>query len=185
MALLPVHAVGCMYKQVESPEARPRNAQEQRIISDFKKRVDHYEDVSERVQKRTYPVTSDVRPAEIHKRQQAMADGVIKALPGWKQGAIFTPEIADFFRARLKEVFAGPDGASIKAAIEDDDPGEIGLKVMAQYPTGAPVTTVPLQMLKVLPALPKEVEYRFLGGNLILMDEAAFLIIDFIPNAYK
>jgi hypothetical protein len=34
-----------------------------------------------------------------------------------------------------------------------------------------------------LPQLPKEVEYRFVGRDLILRDVAANLIVDFLPNA--
>lgn len=176
---------GCTYKQVEAPEARPRTGDEQRIIDDFKKRVDHYEDVSSKLETEVYPPSSELDPKTIHARQKELASRIVKALPGWKQGDIFTPEISAFFKRRIAEVVNGPDGANIKGAIFDDAPGDMAIKVFTEYPAGVPIATLPAQMLKLFPALPKELEYRFLGPNLILMDIAAFLIVDVIPDAIK
>jgi hypothetical protein len=176
---------GLPSKSIEAPEAKPRNDAEARVIDDFKKRVDRYEDVSEKIQKRVYPITSDANPQEIHKRQKALASEIAKALPGWKHGDIFTDEIAAFFRSRIGEVLGGPDGRNIRAAIEDDDLGDIKLQVFTEYPPGEPVTSIPPQLLRVLPSLPKEVEYRFRGKDLIIMDVAAYLIVDFVAGAYK
>ena len=176
---------GCMYKQVEAPEAKPRGATEQRVIDDFKKRVDHYEDVSGKLEKEVYPATPELDANTIHARQKELASRIVKALPEWRQGAIFTPEISAFFKARIAEVIAGPEGANVKGAIFDDAPGDMAIKVFTEYPAGVPIATLPAQMLKLFPALPKELEYRFLGPNLILMDIAAFLIVDVIPDAIK
>jgi len=173
----------CTRKPVEAPEAAPRTAAEQRIIDDFKKRVDTYEDVSGKLEAEVYPRTPELDPNEIHRHQKELAARIIKAFPDWKQGAIFTPEIAAFFKARIAEVLKGRDGANIRGAIFDDAPGNIQVKVFMEYPTGVPIATVPAQMLSRFPVLPKELEYRFLGTDLILMDIAAFLIVDVIPNA--
>jgi len=176
---------GCMYKQVEAPEAKPRTGDEVRLIDDFRKRVDHYEDVSSKLEAQVYPPSSELDPNTIHARQKELASRIVKALPEWKQGAIFTPEIAAFFKRRIAEVLAGPDGANIRGAIFDDAPGDMAVKVFTEYPAGVPIATLPAQMLKLFPALPKELEYRFLGSNLILMDIAAFLIVDVVPDAIK
>ena len=177
---------GCMYKQAEAPQAAPRTPDEKRIIHDFKKRVDHYEDLSEKLEKQVYPHRQELDPLEIHKKQKELAARILKALPNWKQGDIFTPQVAELFKRRIAEVVsAGPDGANIKAAIFDDAPGDITVKVFTEYPSGVPIATLPAQLLKVFPAIPKELEYRFLGPHLIVMDVAAFLIVDVIPAAIK
>lgn len=173
----------CARKPVEAPEATPRTATEQRIIDDFKKRVDTYEDVSGKLEAEVYPRSPELDPAQIHKHQKELAARIIKALPDWRQGAIFTPEISAFFKARIAAVVNGRDGANIKGAIFDDAPGNIPVKVFTEYPTGVPIATLPAQMLSHFPVLPKELEYRFIGTDLILMDIAAFLIVDVIPNA--
>lgn len=176
----------CMYKQAEAPQAAPRTPDEKRIIHDFKKRVDHYEDVSEKLEKQVYPHRQELDANEIHKKQKELAARILKALPDWKQGNIFTPQIAELFKRRIAEVVnAGPDGANVKAAIFDDAPGNVTVKVFTEYPSGVPLSTLPAQLLKVFPAIPKELEYRFLGPHLIIMDVAAFLIVDVIAGAIK
>lgn len=180
-----VAAPNCAQKPVEAPEAAPRTVNEDRIIADYKQRIDRYEDVSGKLESEVYPASSELDPKTIHARQKELASRIIKALPEWKQGDIFTPEISAFFKRRIAEVVSGPEGANIKAAIFDDAPGEMTVKVFTEYPSGVPIATVPAQMLKLFPVLPKELEYRFLGSHLILMDVKAFLIVDVVPNAIK
>ena len=176
---------GCMQKPIEAPQAQPRTADEERIIADFKKRVDGYEDVSGKLESQVYPPSNELDPNTIHAKQKELAARIIKALPEWKQGAIFTPEISALFKRRIAEVVRGRDGANVKAAIFDDAPGDMPIRVFNEYPAGVPIATLPAQMLKLFPVLPKELEYRFLGPNLILMDIKAFLIVDVVLDAIK
>jgi hypothetical protein len=176
---------GCANKPVESPAAAPRTPDEERIIADFKKRVDAYEGISGKLRTQVYPSSSELDPQTIHARQKELASRILKALPEWQQGAIFTPEISAFFKQRITRVVTGPDGANIRGAIFDDAPPTMTVKVFTEYPTGVPIATVPAQMLAQLPVLPRELEYRFLGRHFILMDIAAFLIVDVIPETIK
>jgi hypothetical protein len=59
------------------------------------------------------------------------------------------------------------------------------LKVNARYPEAAPLPTVPPNLLASLPPLPKDLEYRIVGNDLILRDVHANVIIDFIPMAIR
>jgi hypothetical protein len=100
-----------------------------------------------------------------------------------KPGEIFTKEIRAYFRRQLEGVFAGPEGRKLKAAIMDENPGPIRLLVNGRYPDGVPLTTMPPQVLAALPKLPPELEYRFIGDRLVLLDEPAHLVVDFIQDA--
>jgi hypothetical protein len=80
-------------------------------------------------------------------------------------------------------VFGGPDGASLRASIMDENPGSLRILVNARYPDSVPLTTMPPQILEGLPRLPEELEFRFLGDRLILMDVHAQTIVDVIDNA--
>jgi hypothetical protein len=55
--------------------------------------------------------------------------------------------------------------------------------VHARLPVTAQMATMPPALLKVLPTLPKALEYRILGRYLVLRDVDASLIIDYIPAA--
>jgi hypothetical protein len=100
-----------------------------------------------------------------------------------KPGDIFTMESRPVLKRLLRPQLKGPDGAENKAAIKDDNPGPMKLKVNQPYPQDEPLSTVPPDILKTLPALPEDIEYRFVGKHLILYDARASLIVDYIPNA--
>jgi len=87
------------------------------------------------------------------------------------------------FRRLLSPQLKGTDGAENKGAIKDDNPGAVAIKVNAPYPSKAPLSTVPPDILKALPVLPDDLDYRFVGKHLILYDTKAGLVIDYIPNA--
>ena len=64
------------------------------MIADFKARVAKYEGVSGKLRAEVFPAASEVQASEIHKHQKELATRIVQALPGWKQGEIFAPEIA-------------------------------------------------------------------------------------------
>ena len=80
-------------------------------------------------------------------------------------------------------MFAGPDGKQLLSSIMDENPADIQLKVNQRYPDEVPFATMPPEVLKALPELPEELEYRFVGDDLILLDPHAHIIVDFIRNA--
>ena len=57
--------------------------------------------------------------------------------------------------------------------------------VNGDYPAAASLSSMPPCLLAALPPLPEELEYRFLGGDLILVDLHARLMVDFIPRALR
>jgi hypothetical protein len=72
-----------------------------------------------------------------------------------------------------------------KDLIKDDNPGNIAFKINEPYPEKQPLSTVPPNVLKALPPLPEgeDLEYRFIGKHVILLDGRASIIVDYIPNA--
>jgi hypothetical protein len=70
------------------------------------------------------------------------------------------------------------------ATILDDNPGPIQLMVNGRYPDEVPLSTVPPQVLSSLPKLPEELEYRFVGERLVLLDVHAHTIADYMDNAF-
>lgn len=175
-------APACGPRTVDAPESKPLNSSEARILDDFKARVTKYEKVTEKLEREVYPRTASDSPEDIHRHQQELSRRILLALPAQRAGDIFTPEIAALFKRRLAAVLNGPDGANIRGVILDENPGDIPIAAMTPYPAGAPVATAPPQILDVLPGLPNELEYRFIGPHLVLRDIAAHLVVDIIPD---
>jgi hypothetical protein len=67
----------------------------------------------------------------------------------------------------------------------DDNPGDFTDDINKTYQRSNPRSTVPPNLLAVLPNLPDNVEYRFLGTALVLYDVKACLILDRLPDAIR
>jgi hypothetical protein len=124
-------------------------------------------------------VTEDV--SEIRRVRRALARKIQAARRGAHEGDIFSPAIS----AEFKEVLALKMNATTWAVIMDDNPGEFSHDINGIYPDDKPYSTVPGAILAALPALPVDVEYRFLGRHLILLDIRANVILDQIPYAIR
>jgi len=59
---------------------------------------------------------------------------------------------------------------------------KFALKINEDYPSTVPVQSMPPSVLMNLPQLPKEVEYRIVGRDLILLDVGTNLVVDIAPN---
>ena len=54
--------------------------------------------------------------------------------------------------------------------------------VNKRYPDTVPLSTMPPEVLQTLPKLSEDMEYRFIGDRLILLDTHAHLIVDYIDD---
>jgi hypothetical protein len=160
----------------------PVNA-DAKLVADFQARVKQYADLRAKVDGGRAQQKPTEDPAKLVDAKNALAANIQAARAGAKQGDIFTPDVTPLFKQFLKPALQGAVGAENKAAIKDDSPAPMTLKANAPYPEKQPLSTVPSDVLGQLPILPKDLEYRFVGKNLILYDSRASLIVDFLPNA--
>ena len=151
------------------------------IMADFSTRVSEYFELRRDLEKKLPPLTVTDDVSEIRRAIRALAREIRVARAGAKQGDIFTPTITVEFRRVL---FLEVD-ANTWEAIMDDNPGELSNHINGDYPAGEPLSTVPPNILAVLPRLPADIQYRFLGRNLILLDTRASVILDRIPFAIQ
>jgi hypothetical protein len=91
-----------------------------------------------------------------------------------KEGEIFTRTIAMEIRRRLCLVAT----VATYRTIMDDNPGRLSRPVSRDYPEGKPRATTPPTILAILPRLPPEIEYRFVGADLVLLDTRANIVVD-------
>jgi hypothetical protein len=151
------------------------------IVADFSTRVWSYFELRSKLEKGLPPLAVTDDPAEIRRAVRVLARQIRVARVEAKQGDIFTPTISvEFRKALILEM-----NANTWAAIMDDNPGEFFTQINGTYPEGKPLSTVPPNILAVLPRLPDDVQYRFLGRHLILLDTRANLILDRIPYAIE
>lgn len=166
-----------------APPAQPVN-EDAKALAAFLDRVNQYVLVHQKHENTLPKLSKESTPEQVDAHQRALAKLLQEARKDARQGDIFTPESQAVIKKLIARVFSGPDGPSLKASVMDENPGVPNLKVNARYPDEIPVSTIPPQLLEGLPKLPEEMEYRFVGNDLILMDTHAHIIADFIPNSF-
>jgi len=177
MGWLPVSPAGAA-RQV------PRTAADDApVVADFLTRVNAYVVIHLQAERAAPKLPQEATPKQIDQTQRAMADRIQAARAGAKRGDIFTPEMTAVIKRILIEVLAGPAGARRRSSIMDDNVKFVPLTANQRYPDDVALTTMPPGLLKALPELPEEMEYRFIGPHLILFDQHAHIIPDFVPNA--
>jgi hypothetical protein len=160
----------------------PVNADAQ-IQVDFDKRVKEYVALHQKLEATLPPLPSQGTRDQIDQHSHALASLLQRARPRARQGDFFPKNTRALFRRLLARTLAGAEGAKVVAAIMEDNPGPLKLLINGRYPDTAPRSTVPAQVLQNLPKLPEEIEYRFLGRRLILVDGHAQLVLDYIDDA--
>jgi hypothetical protein len=160
----------------------PRQADAQ-VLAAFEKRVADYSALRKKVED-----SLPVRPAqgtaqEIDKIAQDLRRGIVAARAGAQAGDVFAPETRRYLRRVLARAFSGPDRARLRELIFRDNPVALQVRVNGPYPDSMPLSTMPPEILEVLPKLPGPLEFRFVGRRLILYDRDARLVIDWVDRA--
>ena len=149
-------------------------------------RLKEYVNLHMKLEQSLPKLPQEATPEQIDKNQRAFEHLIREARTTAKPGDIFTPEARPVIKRLLATVFGGPEGKQLKASIMDEnpvDPVALKLTVNGRYPDTVPLTTIPPPVLQTLPQLTENLEYRFVGDWLILLDTHAHVIADFIDNA--
>jgi hypothetical protein len=161
----------------------PADAQALGTMND---RLKEYIDLHRKIERALPKLPKEATPEQIDKNQRAFEKLMREARATSKRGDIFTPDARPVITRLLATIFGGSEGKQLKASIMDEnpvDPVALKLTVNDRYPDSVPLTTMPPQVLQTLPLLTEDLEYRFIGDRLILLDTHAHVIADFIDNA--
>ena len=161
----------------------PLSPADAQALSTMNDRVRDYIDLHTKLERSLPSLPTDATPQQIDKHQRAFEVLMRNARATAKPGDIFTPEARPVILRLLATVFGGPDGRQLKSSIMDENPVGRKVTVNGRYPDNVPLSTIPPQVLQTLPKLSEDMEYRFVGDRLILLDTHAHVIADFIDNA--
>jgi hypothetical protein len=148
-------------------------------------RIKDYVDLHRKLEASLPKLSKDATPQQIDRNQRAFERLVRAERATAKPGDIFTAEARPVIKRLLATVFGGPDGKQLKASIMDEnviDPVQLKVGVNARYPDTVPLTSIPPEVLQTLPKLTEDLEYRFVGDWLILLDTHAHVIADYIED---
>jgi hypothetical protein len=147
---------------------------------EFQKRLASYVKVHEQADGQVPSLTETSDPAKIASREVALGDAIRRLRAAAQPGDIFVVEVQPVLIKVIRDDFASRTATDRKALVEELP--DMKLTVNMVYPTKLPLGTVPARLLRVLPDLPPELEYRIVGRNLLLRDSKANIVVDFIRD---
>ena len=155
------------------------------LLCMFAANVEDYVQLHRRLEKTVPPqiYTSDVEL--LFMSRKAMALAIRRERPLAKQGDIFSPQIAVMFRQIVERTLREDRVDWGEFLLEDGMTLPLEIRVNGDYPAGGPVSTMSPSLLKALPPLPAELQYRFVNLTLVLWDVHAGLIVDFVPDVFR
>jgi Skp family chaperone for outer membrane proteins len=152
-------------------------------INTFEKQVKGYIALRNKVRENAPKLSKDSTAEQIHAYRTTLEQSLRNARANAKRGEFFRPETADFIRRTLKIEFQGKDRKELREQIFETEIQGVVLRVNYPYAQTAEFSEMPATLLAKLPKLPKELRYRFVGRNMLLVDRESDLIIDFMPEA--
>jgi hypothetical protein len=166
---------------------------EEEALDELEDAVEHYvKKVHKPAARQVGDLPDKATPEQTAAHQKALADAIRALRPQARPGDLFVPESQPIVKRIIADELAGRAGASARKEIlsgnppldpDHDDRMQVRVAVNSPYPAAAALSTVPPSVLLTLPLLRKEVEYRFVGRDLILLDVEANMILDFIRAA--
>ncbi len=169
--------------QQKSPASTPTSGNSEAAVTAFRERVKQYAKLREDVEGRLPKLSSDSKPEKIEAHQRVFISAVQAARAEAKPGDLFNAEIVAYIRRVIRTEFTGARMKElVETALKAQTKG-VPVKVNAAYPETKEMMEMPPTLLLKLPELPKQLRYRFVGRNLLLVDREAQLTIDYMAGA--
>ena len=169
------------------PEFADLPAAQKANLKEFHRRVDEYVRLQRRIKKEQPNIKKQNDASQLAAHRQAMAESIRAARAQARQGDIFFEEIKPYFVQLVHSELKGVKGSPARQMIKEGNPKvekkPLSVGVNAIYPDGIPLSAVPPGLLRKLPVLPPELDYRFVGRDLILRDVDANIIVDYVLEA--
>ena len=164
-----------------APDGQPGTNAQGAATLEFQNRIKAYVKINHEADSKVPSLKRTDDPKEISDREAALGKAIQTLRPQAKIGEIFAPEYQPYFIKIVQDDFASRSAVDRKALI-NELPKNMKADVNTVYPTSLPLATFPAALLRKLPDLPPELEYRFVGRSLILRDVKANLIVDILRD---
>ena len=151
-------------------------------VDKFRTAVDAYAALHRKLEGTLPALSTRATPVEIQAHERAFGKLIVAARPKARQGDLLVPAIQPVLRRISRQILAGPDGPAMLNEIRGEEPVTIAARVNERYPAQVPLSAIPFRFLASFPRLPEELEYRFLGRDLVLLDVDARIVVDFLRD---
>ena len=149
----------------------------------FQERVESYVALHRRLAPPPSAVTATDPLSRLLTRQY-LASAIRSERRHAEQGDIFTPAVVTAFRWMFADAIGERDGEAFLAELSGGEIVPRGLHPTINEPYSmTPLYRISPEVRLGLPPIPREVDYRIAGHDLVLWDIYAGIVVDFVPNA--
>jgi chorismate mutase len=167
----------------QEPPSGNRDALDESALKEFRQELADYVALHKKLESTLAPLPTETSPEKIHAHERELQQLLAGARARAQEGDLFVSEVRPLIRRIVGEVLNGPEGREqLREIREEAGERKVSVELNARYPDDVPLSAVPFDLLKALPQLPEELEYRFLGNHLILLDVHARMIADVLRD---
>lgn len=179
-----IAAVSFCVAAVTQAQTPALSASDQAIVKTFEQRAKEYAKLREQLEEQMPKLSQEAKAEEIQTHKKQFQERVRAARVGAKPGDVFTPEAATLIRAIIKDEFKGKERVELRdTVLKESETKAVPLRVNFPYPESQEVLEMAPTLLLRLPQLPKQLRYRFVRNNLLLIDRENGLIVDYMTRA--
>ena len=179
IALLPVMLMAAA-AHAQSPDPALR------AIATFENATHDYALMHRRLERPIGSIEFGTPVPEINRIMQELAAAIRAERIDARQGDLFTPAVGHVLGARINHALLEYryTAEDVRAAgrVDGVDYQRVRLQVNDTFPWILAAAMFPC-VIAALPPLPPELQYRFVGDDLVLIDVHASLIVDILPYA--
>jgi hypothetical protein len=156
---------------------------EGRTVAAFEDRAEDYSRLRERLEEKLPKLPKEATPEQIAAHKTTFQEMVRQARSNARQGEVFTEDVAAVIRAMIRREYTGQQLQELRQGVMEAETEGVPLRVNYPYPESGELVEMPPPLLLKLPQLPKQLRYRFVGTNLLLVDRENGLIVDYMTGA--
>jgi hypothetical protein len=161
-----------------SPGAQQRDG-----VQAFAQRAETYTELHRQLEKTVAPEELFVDPATMLAASDRLRAMLRAARAGAQEGDVFAPvagELSRRIRQSIRE--HGIEARDLMVEMVQDTEGTPPPVRVNEPFSWLHGNVMPVYVLEALPPLPRELEYRFVGADLVLIDVHANMIVDILRN---
>jgi hypothetical protein len=174
--------LGLLTIQISAQGQNILSPDDQKTVLEFERQAKEYSKLRESLEEKLPKLAKDATADQIETHKAAFQKEVLAARSKAKQGDIFTPAASQLIRNIIKNEFRGNDRLELRKTVFEAETKGVPVKINFAYPDSKEQVEMPPSLLLNLPQLPKQLRYRFVGSNLLLVDRENGLIIDYMTN---
>lgn len=168
--------------QAPSGQDQPKVNAQAAALQDFQTRMKKYLATRTALAQELEPLATAADARELTARQASLAAAIKTARAKAKRGDLIPPLVAQLIASIVRDDFQQRN-PTVQMGVFEEVPQTTGASLINKtYPANAALPTVPPLLLMNLPRLPDNLQYRFVGRDVVILDADAQVVIDYIPR---